>query len=175
MRGPPYVPFASFVARCRLSEHHWVVANTLDLDPEWGAIDLIEEVERAFAIKIADDEAEQCWTMGNLYDLICAHAPHWDEQIGACASSAIFYRFRRSLAPGDRTMSPRSPLQPAQGPVKGMFKALRDETGFRLPDPDTTIIGKIGGWMCLIGFIAGMVALLTGAWVMGGLACLLSR
>lgn len=73
--------------------------TTLDLDPEWGAIDLLEEVEAAFNIKIGDDEAERCWTVGDLYDLICAHAPQWDEQAGTCASSAVFYRVRRSVTP----------------------------------------------------------------------------
>lgn len=44
--------------------------NTLDLDPEWGAIDLLEEVEASFGIKIEDAVAEQIETVGDLYDVI---------------------------------------------------------------------------------------------------------
>jgi acyl carrier protein len=40
--------------------------NSLDLDPEWGAIDLLEEVEASFGIKIEDTVAEQIETVGDL-------------------------------------------------------------------------------------------------------------
>ena len=150
------------------------MANTLDLDPEWGGIDLIEEVEKAFAIKIADNEAERCWTVGDLCNVICARTPHWDEQDGSCASSAVFDRFRRFLAPEDKaSVSPRAPLQRAGISASRLFNFLHTETGFRLPTVETTIIGVIGGWMCLVGFIGGLVALFTGAWalsVIGGVA-----
>lgn len=35
------------------------MSNTLDLDPEWGAIDLIAEVEQAFDFTITRDQAER--------------------------------------------------------------------------------------------------------------------
>ena len=36
------------------------MADTLDLDPEWGAIDVIEELEAAFNFNMTDEEAEGC-------------------------------------------------------------------------------------------------------------------
>ena len=80
------------------------MANSLDLDPEWGAIDLLEEVELTFGIKIANEEAERCATVGDLYDVICAHSPAWDGQDGDCGTSMVFYRMRRSLSPDDRRL-----------------------------------------------------------------------
>ncbi|MEO7277755.1 MAG: hypothetical protein ABIW33_07020 [Sphingomicrobium sp.] len=149
------------------------MANTLDMDPEWGGIDLIEEVEGAFGIKVADKEAEGCWTVGDLYEVIRAHTPNWDEQDGPCASSAVFYRFRRALAPEDeREVSPRSALLDAGTSTRRLFDRLRRETRLRLPTEEATAIGLVGGWMCLLGFIGGLVALFTGAWALTGLGAL---
>jgi hypothetical protein len=79
--------------------HDYMMLTTLDLDPEWGAIDLIEEVETVFSFTISKDEAERCATIGDLYAVLCVHTPGWDTQGGKCGSSMTFYRIRRSLDP----------------------------------------------------------------------------
>jgi hypothetical protein len=153
--------------------HYCLMANTVDLDPEWGGIDLIEEVEEAFAIKIADDEAERCWTVGDLHEVICAHTPYWDDQGGSCASSAVFYRLRRSLAPEDKaSLSPSSLLESTGMSASHLMKSLRSETRLRLPTVELTTIGIVGGWMCFVGFIGAVVALFTGAWALSGIGAL---
>jgi hypothetical protein len=149
------------------------MANTLDLDPECGGIDLVDEVEAAFGIKVADDEAERCWTVGDLYDVIRARTPHWDEQDGSCASSAVFYRFRRALAPEEkREVSPSSALRGAGMSIRQLFNTLRKETGLRLPTEGETAIGVVAGWLCLLGFIGGLIALYDGAWIAAGVGAL---
>lgn len=149
------------------------MSNTLDLDPEWGAIDLLEEVESSFGIRIANEEAERCSTVGDLYDVICAQAPQWDEQSGSCASSAAFYRVRRSLAPQDKAaVSPASPLAHADMSANSLFNSLRSETGLRLPSLEPTAIGVIGSWIFLVGFFGGLGALFTGAWALSGIGAL---
>jgi hypothetical protein len=151
------------------------MANSLDLDPEWGAIDLLEEVEGVFGIKIADAEAEQCCTVGDLYEVLCAHLPEWDGEEGRCGSSMVFYRLRRSLNPADkRDVTPdmlltSSGLQPGQ-----LFKKLADDTGLRLPNYELTWLGKMGGFLLAGGIIAAIVALLTGHWVISGAVALAS-
>ena len=150
------------------------MANTLDLDPEWGGIDLIEEVEAAFGIKVADHEAERCWTVGDLYEVICAHTPDWEKQNGSCASSAVFYKFRRSLAPEDkRTINPRAPLQPMGASASRLFRSLGRDTGLRLPSVQSTGIGITGGYLCLVGFFVALVALFMGAWTISGIGGLM--
>lgn len=147
--------------------------TTLDLDPDWGAIDLLEEVEETFAIKIADDEAERCWTIGDVYDVIRAHTPHWDERSGSCASSTVFYRFRRSLARQDRSaVSPTTALERAGMSASRLFKSLGNDTGLRLPTVEQTAVGLTGGWMCLVGFIGGTIALFNAAWAFSGIGAL---
>lgn len=140
--------------------------NSLDLDPEWGAIDLLEEVEATFGIKIANEEAERCATVGQLYDVICAHSPHWDDLDGNCGSSMVFYKARRSLSPHDkRGVTPDTPLAATGLQPSRLFKKLKDDTGLRLPAYELTWRGKTGGFLFVGGIIAGIVALLTGHWI----------
>ena len=42
----------------------------------------------------------------------------------------------------------------------------------RLPTVELTAIGVTGGWLCLVGFIGGLVALFNGAWAFSGIGAL---
>jgi len=144
--------------------------NTLDLDPEWGAIDLLEEVEATFGIEIADEEAERCSTVGDLYDVVCAHSPEWDGQDGYCGSSMVFYRVRRSLFPDDkRGVAPATALTTIGLQPSRLFRKLADDTGLRLPAYELTWLGMTGGYLLVGSIIAAIVALLTGHWILSGL------
>ena len=108
--------------------------NTLDLDPELGALDLLEEVEASFSIEIEGAIAEQIETVGDLYDAICDLTPKWDSQRGSCATPVIFNRMRSALVHIDRkSVSPRMDL-PLHGTTPSkLFSLLERETGLRLP------------------------------------------
>lgn len=139
--------------------------NSLDLDPEWGAIDLLEEVEASFGITLEDAVVERIATVGELYDAICNLTPAWDDQKGSCASSVIFYRLRRALVHNDRNaVTPRMGL-PLHGttPIK-LFSLLERESGLRLPSAHLTTRGIVGGTLVLIGIIGGVIALFDAAW-----------
>lgn len=58
------------------------MADMLDLDLEWGAIDLTEELEAIFDFTISGEEAERCSTVGDLYDVLCARTPDWEALLG---------------------------------------------------------------------------------------------
>ena len=139
--------------------------NTLDLDPEWGAIDLLEEVEASFGITIEGAVAEQIETVGDLYDTICDLTPKWDSQRGSCASSVAFYRLRRALVHIYRkSISPQMDI-PLHGTTPSkLFSLLERETGLRLPSAPLTTPGFIGGMLFLIGIIGGMIAMFDAAW-----------
>lgn len=142
--------------------------NTLDLDPEWGAIDLIEEVEKVFSFTIAKNEAEQCATIGDLYAVVCARVPAWDTEEGKCASSMTFYRIRRSLDP-DRTqkVTPQTTLTGYNRPVD-LFKKLSRETSLRLPSTTLTPTGMFGGLLFVGGLVAAIVTIFIGHWRLSG-------
>lgn len=150
------------------------MANSLDLDREWGAIDLLEEVEAAFGIKITDAEAERCSTVGDLYAVICSYTPDWDTQQGSCSSSMVFYRLRRSLGPEDkRDIRPATPLITLGRPVSGVFRTLGKQTGLRLPTYELTWLGKVG-LILTGGLLVAIIALLTGHWLASGIAVLVA-
>jgi hypothetical protein len=149
-----------------MARHNDSVTNTLDLDPEWGAIDLIEEIEAVFGFEIANEEAGRCVTVGDVYRLVCDHTPGWDAQGGKCASSVTFYRLRRSLATdGSRAISPDTPL-PQDGDINRLFKKVGRETGLRLPSTQSTTIGNVGGYLFSGSLIALIVTLLKGNWTL---------
>ena len=151
------------------------MANSLDLDPEWGAIDLLEEVEATFDIKIANEEAERCATVGDLYDVVSAHSPDWDCQDGSCGSSMVFYRMRRSLSPDDRRgVAPDTELASFGLQPSHLFKKLGDETGLRLPASEFTWLGNTGGYLLVGGVLAAIVALFTGHWMVSGVLVLVA-
>lgn len=149
--------------------------NSVDLDPEWGAIDLIEEVEAIFGFTITKEEAERCATVGDLYDVICAHSPDWDGQDGSCGSSMVFYRMRRSLSPDDkRGVTPDTPLATIGLQPSRLFKKLEEDTGLRLPAYELTWLGMTGGFLMVGGIIAAIVALLTGHWIASAVIVLIA-
>ena len=167
-------PTAEIAAR-RAKAHNPAMANSLDLDPEWGAIDLLEEVEETFGIKVANEDAERCSTVGDLYAVICAHSPEWDTQAGNCASSMVFYSIRRSLAPQDKAeVTPQTLLLSGPGSAFRLFKTLGRDTALRLPSPNLTWLGVIGGFMLVVGLIVAVVALLVGQWMASGAAVLMA-
>lgn len=149
--------------------------NSVDLDPEWGAIDLIEEVEAIFGFTITKEEAERCATVGDLYEVICAHSPDWDGQGGSCGSSMVFYRMRRSLSPDDkRGVTPDTPLAGTGLQPSRLFKKLEEDTGLRLPAYELTWLGMTGGFLLVGGIIATFVAFLTGHWIAAAVILLIA-
>jgi hypothetical protein len=151
------------------------VANSLDLDPEWGAIDLLEEVEAAFGITITDAEAERCSTVGDLYAVLCSYTLGWDAQPGSCSSSMVFHGLRRSLGPEHkRDIRPATPLTTLGRPVSRLFRTLGKQTGLRLPTYELTWLGEAGGVILTGGLLAAIVALLTAHWLTSGLAILVA-
>lgn len=151
------------------------MSNSLDFDPEWGAIDLIEEIEAVFGFTITKEEAERCSTVGDLYDVICAHSPDWDGLNGSCGSSMVFYRMRHSLSPDDkRSITPNTRLADAGLQPSRLFQKLKEDTGLRLPAYEYTWLGNTGGYLLVGGIIAAIVALLTGHWILAGIALLIA-
>lgn len=151
------------------------VSNSLDLDPEWGAIDLIQEIEAVFGFTISKQEAERCATVGDLYDVICAHSPDWDGLHGSCGSSMVFYRIRRSLSPDNkRSITPSTPLVDAELQPSRLFQKVKEDTGLRLPAHELTWLGKTGGYLLVGSILAALVALLTGHWFHAGVAFLIA-
>jgi hypothetical protein len=145
------------------------MSDTLDLDPEWGAIDLIEELEDTFGFKMRDEEAERCCTLGDLYEVVCAHTADWDEQDGNCASSMIFFRLRRAVGPEDkRTIKPDTSLAPLAKSPREVLDRLAKRSGLRLPPHSLTGLGATGAFILMAGIVLAIAALFNAHWMFAG-------
>jgi hypothetical protein len=151
--------------------HYGCVAGALNLDPEWGAIDLVEEIEQTFAIAIADEDAERCRTVGDLFNLIRAQAHDWDDKNGTCASSAVFYAMRRAIQ-SKGGFKPGTHLHVLERKPRRLFSRLRRETELRLPILQVTKLGFSGVVICLVATVALIATMVEGTWTNVGLATL---
>lgn len=146
-----------------------MMANSLGFDPEWGGIDFLEDIEATFGIKIADVDAERCWTVGELYEVLCSHSANWSDKDGKCSSAMVFYRLRRSLAPNNRrSFVPDTPLVACGLQPSRLFRKLAHDTGLRLPVHRQTGLGIAGLILIFGGIFAGIGALLAGNWIVSG-------
>jgi hypothetical protein len=151
------------------SRHIGRMSATLDLDPEWGAIDLIEELEATFGFKMGDDEAESCCTVGDVYNVVRAHTSEWESQGGNCASSIVFYRLRRALRPEDkRLIRPNTHLISLQLTPSKLFDSLAKGSELRLPSHSLTWLGNLGTLMLFGGTILAVIALFDALWLVTG-------
>lgn len=73
------------------------MVNSLDLDPEMGAIDLLGDVEGLFGLTFTSAEAEACETMGDLEALVAKHLADWSKGEPVCSSLRTFHRLRKAL------------------------------------------------------------------------------
>lgn len=150
-------------------QHISNMAETLDLDPEWGAIDLIEELEATFGFKIKDEEAERCCTVGDVYNVVCAYTSGWDDQEGLCGSPMVFYRLRSALCPEDkRSITPRTPLDHLAPSPSKLMDGLAKRSGLRLPVHTLTGPGNAGAVILLAGIVLSVVAFFNVHWLFGG-------
>lgn len=131
--------------------------NTLGLDDDLDPVEAVVRLEKAFAVKISDDEAASCNTVGDIYDLLHSRFATKLGEPGSCMTSMAFYRLRRSLRgihPGVE-FRPTTPLTSYAGSnARWFLNRLRKDTGLQLPGPR-------GGWLSGMGWILIFVAVVT--------------
>lgn len=128
--------------------------NSLDLDPQDGDLELLEELEDVFAIKFVAEETRQIVTVGNLHDLLVRKMPPLDGK--KCRSQLAFYRLRRALT----VMAPLIELRPStkltevvQGAPSKFFRVLERAAGLQLPSLQMTRLGLVAFLVMLFAFI----------------------
>jgi hypothetical protein len=137
--------------------------NTLGLDDDLDPVDAIVGLEKAFALKISDEEAVSCATVGDIYDLLNSRFAAQIGTGGACMTSMAFYRLRRAL----RRMHPEADFRPstvlagyAGADARWFLDQLRRDSGLMMP-------GSQGRWQsalgCLLVLAAPVAVVLAGA------------
>ncbi|WP_315703534.1 MULTISPECIES: hypothetical protein [unclassified Bradyrhizobium] len=136
--------------------------KTLGLDDELDPAEVVIEIERAFDIKILDAEAENIFSVGQMFDLLRSKV-HCGDADRKCASAMAFYRIRRALndLPVDIGQSPSSNLSPLHRVyTKSFVKSLEEKSGLRLPRPDLSLVGRFGVTLIALVIFGAVAALL---------------
>jgi hypothetical protein len=134
----------------------------LGLSGDLDDVELVQDVEQAFRVRLPDDELSRCHTVGDLFELVAARLPS-RANADRCATAMCFYRLRRAvlaLAP-DVQLHPSTPIEVLQGiPVKSLYRSIEGVGGLRPPLP---YISVWGGFSLLLAVAAPIGLLLCGA------------
>lgn len=130
--------------------------NTLGLDDDGDDWEIVVELERAFGLKITDEEAKSIMLVGHLYDVLLARlGPGSGEK---CATAMCYYRLRRAIlqnAP-NLIVTPKTKLADiCQGSPKLAFRKLGHIAGLTLARPMYGRIGYLGMAMTLVSIFVG--------------------
>jgi hypothetical protein len=139
--------------------------NALGLDDDLEPVDALVSLEEAFALKISDDEAATCSTVGDVYDLLHFRFAAQIGEPGSCMTSMAFYRLRKSLRgkhPGVE-FRPDTSLTPYAGwNVRAFLNRLRSDTGLHIPGPQGRWLSGVGCVLILLALVCVVIAAIKG-------------
>ena len=120
------------------------MTSSLGLAGDLDDVELIQDIEAAFNIRLADDEISRCSTVGQLFELIEAHLPKMPSG-QSCATAMCFYRLRRALQPQTaNALKPKTSISALGAvPVRKMHQIIESECGLRPPPQIISL------WGCL--------------------------
>ncbi|HJW41572.1 MAG TPA: hypothetical protein VJ476_10135 [Rhizomicrobium sp.] len=136
------------------------MANTLGLGDDLDSVELVQDIEKAFDVEIANAEAERLLVVGQLYDLLVSKIPASDAN-KKCASAMTFYRLRQGMERlgFGRKLSPSADIRFLEkSGASRSFKRLERETGLTLPK---LVMTWIGGFGCLLSVASICVAIVA--------------
>jgi len=136
------------------------MSNTLGLDDDLDPVEALISLEKAFALKIGDDEAASCSTVGDIYDLLHSRFSTQIGEPGSCMTSMAFYRLRRCL----RAMHPGVEFRPdtqladcVGWNARAFLGQLRSDSGLRLPGPQGRWLSGIGCLLLLSAVVGAVI------------------
>ncbi len=120
------------------------MTSSLGLAGDLDDVELIQDVEAAFGIRLADDKISRCSTVGHLFELIEACLPGMPSG-QSCATAMCFYRLRRALQPYSAiALKPKTSIAALGAvPVRKLHQIIESECGLRPPPQYITL------WGCL--------------------------
>lgn len=136
--------------------------NTLGLDDDLDSVELVIAIERAFDIKVADQDAAQIYSMGDLHDLVMRSLDGAGGE--KCQTSMSFYRVRRflKLVVGDIDISPSTQLKSlwTKSPRR-LFDQVQRYCDLRLAPLTQTNVTGLGALIVLAALLGLPVLLIA--------------
>jgi len=127
---------------------------SLGLDGDLDDLELVEDIEQAFGVRLPDAELSNCHTVGHLFDLVLARLPDPGATADRCATAMCFYRLRRvvqRLAPGIQ-LRPSTPMEVLCNlSVRSLYDTMRISEGLRPPNPYLSQWGALSLLIAVVG------------------------
>src|SRR5215813_3528064 len=110
--------------------------NVLPLGGDLDEIDLLEEIERTFAVELPRD-LRHCHTVGDLHRVLLALIPHAERSKTGCLAAKAYFVLRRAIRKHDpaRVIRPSNELADI---MRGRFghhrwhRQLKEDTGLKM-------------------------------------------
>jgi hypothetical protein len=107
-------------------------------------VELVEDIETAFALRFEDDDLRECRTVGDLFAIIERSLPT-SAVGGSCATSMCFYRLRRALRSRvDCDLRPDNPIECLKHiSIRELYRVIESDCGLRPPTQIISIWGCV--------------------------------
>ncbi|HEX8300383.1 hypothetical protein [Sphingomonas sp.] len=140
----------------------------MNLDPQDGDLDFLQDIERTFELRLAQEHVGHWKTLGDIHQTITGLL-QTSAAVGACPTSMTFYRLRRAFlergaSRGTVVPSTRLDVFQADRPAR-LLRILSKATGLTMPSARLGLLGTIGAYLFAIALVGAIVALLTGHWL----------
>lgn len=114
-------------------------------DDGMDAVEMLQAIEAAFAIRISNEEAVHIEKVGDLYDLICSKVNTVDHGQLPCLTAKAYRRIKQAIRERlpDHQLRPETPIwQVTDGiPAGRWLRQLAADTGLSMPDPTMHLSG----------------------------------
>jgi hypothetical protein len=139
--------------------------TSLGLDGDLDDVDLVEDIETAFAVRFADEDISKCRTVGDVFALVAATLPK-NKVGGSCATAMCFYRLRRALQPRhDIELRPDTPIDQLRvDSVRELYRLIEHDCDLRAPPKIISVWGCIA--LVLIGALPLASVMFGASWWM---------
>jgi hypothetical protein len=136
--------------------------NTLGLDDDLDSVELLIAIERAFDVKISEQEATGVSTVGDLHDLVTSKLEGTGGEM--CRTSMSFYRVRRALKAvlGNVDIRPETPLSAIwERSPKLLFAQMQRHCDLRLAPLCSTDVSGFGALLIVAAIFGAPILLIA--------------
>ena len=144
--------------------------SSLGLGGDLDDVELVEDIEAAFALRFSDEDLRKCIAVGDLFELIERSLPK-NPVGGSCATAMCFYRLRNALrARLNCDLKPDTPIERLNPiSVRELHRIIELDCGLRPPVQVMSIWGCVA-LVLTVALPLGCIALGLPWWLAGASA-----
>ena len=143
----------------------------LGMDGDLDDVEMLNDVERVFGVKIADKEAAEIHSVGDLFELLNSKISP-DLIVGKCRSAMAFYRLRKvvlEIVPGQKLKPATDVSSMGINNIRALFAEITIRTGLEVPKGVAVIRYEL---VAVLIFIASVLLAVLGGLFLGNYTAL---